>query len=122
MRIVLADPVGSRLAHLVDAQHPDDDAAYQVEGVGGSVVPVNLDLDCIDSAERVSDEESFAMAARLMREEGLFLGMSSGGITWAALELARELGPSARIATIAPDSAARYLSTALFDDPARVGT
>src|SRR5947209_182796 len=52
VRIVLAEPVGSRLAHLVDPSQPDLDAAYQVEGIGGSVVPGVLDLSVIDSAER----------------------------------------------------------------------
>jgi cysteine synthase A len=51
----------------------------------------------------------------MAREEGLFVGMSSGAITWAALQVAKELGADKRVALIAPDSGARYLSTALFD-------
>src|SRR5687767_3666851 len=88
VRIVLADPVGSRLAHLVDASHPDRDAGYQVEGIGGSEAPRNLDLSVIDSAERVTDEESFAMTRRLIREEGLLVGGSSGTAVMAALRVA----------------------------------
>src|SRR5262249_2518416 len=76
VRVVLADPVGSRLAHLVDPRHPDLDAAYQVEGIGGSVMPAACDPAVIDAAERVSDEESFAAARRLIREEGLLVGGS----------------------------------------------
>jgi cysteine synthase len=57
--------------HLVDPSHPDYDASYQVEGIGGSVVPAACDLDVIDAAERVTDEESFRMAGSLLREEGL---------------------------------------------------
>src|SRR5262249_41148723 len=60
VRIVLADPIGSRLAHFVDKTHPDYDAAFLAEGIGGSVVPAVLDLSVIDAAERVADEESFA--------------------------------------------------------------
>ena len=52
VKIVLADPVGSRLAHRVDPSLPDLDAAYKVEGIGGSVVPLNCDLSVIDAAER----------------------------------------------------------------------
>jgi cysteine synthase len=53
--LVLADPIGSRLAHLVDQRHPDHDAGYQVEGIGGSVMPSECDPGVINSAERVSD-------------------------------------------------------------------
>ena len=60
------------------------------------------------------EEDAFPLARRLMREEGLFVGMSSGAIAWVALNVAAELGPGARVAMIAPDSAARYLSTSLF--------
>ena len=88
-KIVLADPVGSRLAHLVDPVHPDLDAAYQVEGIGGSVVPAACDLSVIDVAERVSDDESFAMTRRLMTEEGLLVGGSSGTAVVAALRVAK---------------------------------
>ena len=61
------------------------------------------------------------MARRLAREEGLFVGMSSGAIVQAAIELAHELGPGHRVACIAPDSASRYLSTELFEDGEPVG-
>ena len=58
--------------------------------------------------------QDLGLARRLAREEGLFVGMSSGAIVWAAMGVARELGPGRRVACIAPDSGARYLSTALF--------
>src|SRR5262249_41436611 len=108
-RIVLADPVGSRLAHLVDPRHPDHDAAYQVEGVGGSVRPAVGDLSVIDAAERVSDEESFAMAARLLREEGLLVGGSSGTAVVAALRVAAR-GCDGPVVAVLADSWDRYLS------------
>ena len=84
LRVVLADPVGSRLAHLVEPSHPDHGTPYQVEGIGESVVPRMCDLGVIDLAERVTDEESFAVARRLIREEGLFVGGSSGTTVAAA--------------------------------------
>jgi cysteine synthase A len=62
----------------------------------------------------VWEEDAFPLARRLATEEGLFVGMSSGAIVHAALQVARELGAGKRVATIAPDSGARYLSTALF--------
>jgi cysteine synthase len=108
-RIVLADPVGSRLAHLVDQAHPDQDAAYQVEGIGGSVAPAVCDLSVIDTAERVSDGESFAMAARLLREEGLLVGGSSGTAVAAALRVAAR-GCDGPVVALLADSWDRYLS------------
>jgi cysteine synthase A len=54
------------------------------------------------------------MARRLAREEGLFVGMSSGATAWAAVEVARELGAGHRVVCVAPDSGSRYISTALY--------
>jgi cysteine synthase A len=68
----------------------------------------------LDRVIQVWEEEAFPLARRLAREEGLFLGMSSGGIVWAALQVARELGPGKRVVCISPDSGAKYLSTALY--------
>jgi cysteine synthase len=110
VRIVLADPVGSRLAHLVDPSLPDVDSAYQVEGIGGSVAPEVLDLSVIDSAERVSDEESFAMTGRLMREEGLLVGGSSGTAVAAALRVAARPGVGGPVVALLADSWDRYYS------------
>jgi cystathionine beta-synthase len=114
VRIVLADPVGSRLAHLVDAAHPDLDAAYQVEGIGGSVAPAVLDLSVIDAAEQVSDEESFAMTGRLMREEGLLVGGSSGTVVAAALRVAARGGLNGPVVAVLADSWDRYYSRPWF--------
>jgi cysteine synthase len=108
-RIILADPVGSRLAHLVDVVHPDIDAAYQVEGIGGSEPPAVLDLSVIDAAERVTDAESFAMTGRLMREEGLLVGGSSGTAVVAALRVAKR-GCNGPVVALLADSWDRYFS------------
>ncbi len=109
-KVVLADPVGSRLAHLVDSRHPDHDANYLVEGIGGSEPPAVLDLSVIDAAERVTDEESFAMTLQLIRKEGLLVGGSSGTAVVAALRIAGS-GVSGPVVAILADSWDRYLST-----------
>lgn len=109
-KVVLADPVGSRLAHLVDPRHPDHDASYAVEGIGGSEGPVVLDLSVISAAERVTDEESFATALRLIHEEGLLVGGSSGTAVAAALRVAASGWVSGPVVAILADSWDRYLS------------
>jgi cysteine synthase len=68
VRIILADPVGSALADWAETGVLGPDGAYAVEGIGGSVAPENLERGVLDGAERVSDEESFAMVRRLVRE------------------------------------------------------
>lgn len=72
----------------------------------------------IDGIRKAWEEDGFPLARRLAREEGLFVGMSSGAMIWAALEVAREVGPGGRVVTIAPDTGARYLSTPLFQPDA----
>jgi cysteine synthase A len=91
---------------------------HQFQGMGPGFVPPNFDRAVVDRIQPAWEEDAFPIARRLSREEGLFVGMSSGAIVWAALELARALGPGKRVATISPDSGARYLSTALFAEPA----
>jgi cysteine synthase A len=83
--------------------------------MGPGFIPKNLDRTVVDRVMKAWEEDAFPIARRLAREEGLFLGMSSGAIVWAAMQVAKELGPGHRVACIAPDSAARYLSTELFD-------
>lgn len=99
----------------------EERGAHKFQGMGPGFIPENLDRSVIDRIVKAWEEEAFPMARRLAREEGLFVGMSSGAIILAAVELAGELGPGSRVACIAPDSAARYLTTELFDEDAEFG-
>ncbi|MDB4877410.1 MAG: cysteine synthase [Gemmatimonadetes bacterium] len=89
---------------------------HQFQGMGPGFVPPNFDRSVVDRVIQAWEEDAFPLARRLAREEGLFVGMSTGAIVGAALEIARELGPGKRVACISPDSGARYLSTTLFTD------
>ncbi len=87
---------------------------HQFQGMGPGFVPDNFDRSVVDRIITAWEEDAFPLARRLAREEGLFVGMSSGAIVYVALQIARKLGPGKRVACISPDSGARYLTTALF--------
>jgi cysteine synthase len=112
VRVVLADPPGSVLAGWITTGRPGPDGAYAVEGIGGSEPPENLHREVVDAAEVVSDGESFAMARRLIREEGLLVGGSAGTNVVAALRIAARADLDGPVVTVLPDSWDRYLSAA----------
>ena len=84
-------------------------------GIGDGLIPGNLDTDLVDNISIVTDEEAIATAQRLMREEGLLCGISSGSNVAVALRLAEKLGEGKTVVTILPDTGERYFSTTLFD-------
>ncbi|RYZ47893.1 MAG: pyridoxal-phosphate dependent enzyme, partial [Proteobacteria bacterium] len=116
VKIVLADPIGSSLSDWVETGVLGPSGPYLLEGVGQSTPPENLDREVIDFAERVSDEESFAMTKRLIREEGLLVGGSAGMNVVAALRLAARSDIDGPIVTVMPDSWDRYRSSAWMQD------
>lgn len=90
---------------------------HNIQGIGAGFVPEILRRDLIDEIVCVRDEDAIVMARRLMREEGILAGLSSGAAVWAALEVARREANQGRlIVVILPDGGERYLSTALFED------
>lgn len=84
------------------------DGSDAIEGIGGSVAPANLHREVIDSAERIPDAESFAMVRRLLREEGLFVGRSTGTNVAAALRVAARGDIDGPVVTVAADGWERY--------------
>lgn len=90
---------------------------HKIQGIGAGFVPKNLDLSIVDRVELVDDEEAKTMALRLMREEGILVGISCGAAMAAAVRLAqRPEMQSKTIVVILPDSGERYLSSMLFSD------
>jgi cysteine synthase len=96
--------------------HGEPRGQHQFQGMGPGFVPPNLDRTVFRRIIKVWEEDAFPLARCLARQEGLFVGMSTGGMVWAALQVARELGPGHRVVTVACDTGARYLSTPLFKD------
>lgn len=83
---------------------------HKIQGIGAGFVPKNLDLDLIDGVEQVSSEEAFAMRKRLIQEEGIMAGISSGASVCAALRVAQRVGSGKTVVTIIHDTGERYLS------------
>jgi cystathionine beta-synthase len=116
IRVIAPDPVGSIYAEYAASHTKGEGFPYKVEGVGGDKIPSSLHFDVVDEWVTIGDRDAFRVARRLTREEGLFVGGSSGMNVHVALELARRLDdPAAMVVTVLCDTGERYLSR-LYDD------
>ena len=111
IRIALTDPHGAALYSYYASGELKAEGSSVAEGIGQGRITANLEGAPIDTQFRISDEAGLEWVARLLREEGLCLGLSSGINVAGAIELAREMGPGKTIVTILCDTGFRYLST-----------
>ena len=118
VRIVAVDPKGSVLAHYFRTRELQRAVPYLVEGIGEDMVPKTVEFQFMDEFIEVDDRESFLMARRLAREEGLFVGGSSGSAVAGAIRwLEKEPLPAdSTVVVILPDSGDRYLSKFYSDE------
>lgn len=115
IRVIAVDPEGSVYGHYFRTGERIEPHPYLVEGLGDEYIIGCADFRNVDEVVSVSDRDAFLTCRDLLRREALLAGGSSGAALWATLKLARRLDRPARIATIFPDSASRYLST-IFND------
>ena len=119
VRVVGADPLGSILAlpeSLNTSKENREQGMYHVEGIGYDFIPAVLDREVADEWVKCNDKEAFYWARRLLREEGLLCGGSSGAAFSVAIKEARKLKAGQRLVVILPDSIRNYMTKFLDDD------
>ena len=109
-RVVAVEPEASPvLSGGTHTPHP-------IQGIGAGFIPANYDSSIVDEIVKVRNEDAFATAKGLARQEGILAGISSGAIVWAALQVAARLGTGKTVVTFVCDTGERYISTKLFTE------
>jgi len=114
-KVILADPVGSTLAGIVNDGVPGPEGSYTVEGIGQNFVPDTADITLIDTAYSIPDAEAIGTVRELLLKEGVLAGSSSGTLIAAALRWCREQTEPKRVVTFVCDTGAKYLSKVYND-------
>ena len=114
---VAVEPVSSPQIKCAKEGIEPQHAPHKIQGIGAGFIPGNLDLDMVDETVQVSDEDAMKYAHKLMKEEGILAGISSGAAVAAAVQISQQAAHKDKlIVVILPDSGERYLSAPLFAD------
>jgi len=116
IRIVAVDVIGSIYTEYFRSRQIIKPTPYLMEGLGDEFIVGCADFTVIDDMVQVADRDAFHTARRLARQEGILAGGSSGAAIWTVSKIAQTFPASARVVTIFPDGASRYLSTIYNDD------
>jgi cystathionine beta-synthase len=116
IKVIGADPAGSIIREYFYTKKLGTATPYKVEGIGEDIIPGTLHFEYIDEIHTVTDKESFNMARRISREEGIFVGGSSGTAACVALKIAKDLPADKVVVVIFPDTGERYLSKFYSDE------
>ncbi|MFQ6031693.1 MAG: PLP-dependent cysteine synthase family protein [Candidatus Zixiibacteriota bacterium] len=116
IKTIAVDPLGSVFYDYFKTKKLIEPHLYLVEGIGEDMLVETMQFDFIDDFIQVTDKDSFLMARRLAKEEGIFAGGSSGAALWATLQVAKDLDQDKMVVVILPDTGARYLSKIYNDD------
>ncbi|MDC7227960.1 MAG: cysteine synthase A [Spirochaetales bacterium] len=116
LKVIAAEPSGSPvISQHLEGKGPEP-GAHKIQGIGAGFIPDNLDVSVIDEVLRIEDEDAREYARRLMKEEGLFTGISAGAAAKAAsIIAARPENRGKTVVFVIPDTGERYLSAGLFD-------
>ncbi len=113
---IAVEPTTTTMITAAKAGAEPTHAPHKIQGIGAGFVPVNLDLEMVDQVEQVSNEDAIEWAHNLMQQEGILAGISSGAAMAIADRVSKQPEHQGKtIVVILPDSAERYLSTALFE-------
>jgi cysteine synthase A len=114
--VIAVEPSGSPVITQYKAHQPLKPGPHKIQGAGAGFIPKNLFVNLIDEVIQVSNEDAFAWARRLAKEEGILAGISSGADIWAAAQVAARPEMKGKIIVIIlPSTGERYLSTAMYD-------
>ena len=118
---ILKEKIPSILVKAVEPEgsavlNGEEPGPHKIQGIGAGFIPKILDTSVYDEAIKVRDEDAFDTARKLAKDLGLFVGISTGANVYAAIELAKKVGPGKTILTVSPSNGERYLSTELYND------
>ena len=118
LKVVAVEPADSPVISQTKAGEELQPGPHKIQGIGAGFIPENLNVDVVDEVIRTTNDQAFETARRLCREDGMMVGISSGAVAFAALQLAaRPENAGKLVVAVLASHGERYLSTALYDFP-----